>query len=119
MGCTRSKADHHVQPAAVECTRRETQVEEMLQERPELAVLADVHEDTNFVRWTAIWHRPSRWRGLWPGEGIPDELRLARTLCAEFIPSGFEQSLDVQPAECCAECEREYVRPSGGDVVIG
>lgn len=80
--------------------------------RPTWATLSEMKA---FVWVDGLWHRVSQWRGLRPGEGIPDDQRVARTFCAKFVPYGSATLEDLPKSvidadEECPDCEREHQR---------
>lgn len=81
-----------------------------LQKQPTYATLSEMK---GYVFMEGLWHRVSQWRGLRPGFGIPDNERLAQTLCARPIFNGAATLSELPKSvydddEECPNCEREY-----------
>lgn len=81
-----------------------------VQKQPTWATLSEVKA---YAFVGGLWHRVSQWRGLRPGQGIPDDQRVARTLCAKPIPQGAASLADLPRSvydadEECPNCEREH-----------
>lgn len=79
------------------------------QKLSEHLTLADV-ATLELICFGGLTHRVSKWRGLRPGEGIPDDMRMARTYCGEFIPRAYD--VEIADSKTCTACQAEHERIS-------